>query len=166
MSQDISSYSQYNPARSTSYHFTITGFRDLSFKLQNASVPDVNLSGAPFPTRTVDIMVPSNKLNYDPMLFNILISEDLREWIEIYKWMDDWTRMSKQADTTAEMTILNTTNQPIARFIYTGVWPLLLGGLQYSMIDQERVLTCNLTLMFDEFQVENLVSGERITHGN
>lgn len=166
MSQDISSYSQYNPARSTSYHFTITGFRDLSFKLQNASVPDVNLSGAPFPTRTVDIMVPSNKLNYDPMPFNILISEDLREWIEIYKWMDDWTRMSKQADTTAEMTILNTTNQPIARFIYTGVWPLLLGGLQYSMIDQERVLTCNLTLMFDEFQVENLVSGERITHGN
>lgn len=166
MSQDISSYSQSNPARSTSYQFIITGFRDLSFKLQNAAVADVNLSGAPFPTRTVDIMVPSNKLAYDPLPLNFLVSEDLREWIEVYQWMDDWTRKNEQADTTAEMTVLDATNQPVARFMYTGVWPLMLGGLQYSMIDQERVLTCNLTLMFDEFQVEIVKTGERITHGN
>lgn len=163
---DISSYTQYNPARSTSYIFTITGFRDISFKLQNAAVPDVNLGGSPFPTRTVDIMIPSNKLAYDPVPFNFLVSEDLREWIEVYKWMDDLTRLDGQNDMTAELTILDSVNRPVARFLFTGVYPLMLGGLQYSMIGQESVLSCNLTLQFDEFQVESLVSGEHITHGN
>jgi len=166
MTQNISSYTQYNPARSGSYIFTITGYRDLSFKLQNAAVPDVNLGGAPYPTRTVDIMLPSNKLSYDPIPFNFLVSEDLREWIEVYKWVDDLTRLDGQNNQTAEMTILDSINRPVARFVYTGVWPLMLGGLQYSIIDNERVLSCNLTLVFDEFQVESLVSGEHITHGN
>lgn len=164
--QNISSYSQYNPARSQSYIFTITGFRDLSFKLQNAAVPDVNLGGSPFPTRTVDVLLPSNKLSYDPVPFNILVSEDLREWVEVYKWMDDLTRLDGQNYITAELTVLDSVNRPVVRFLYTGAYPLMLGGLQYSMMDQERVLSCNLTLQFDEFQVESLVSGEHITHGN
>lgn len=164
--QDITPYSQFNPARSSSYIFTITGFRDLSFKLQNAAVPDVNLGGAPFPTRTLDIMIPSNKLAYDPVPFNILVSETLEEWIDVYKWMDDLTRLDGQNYQTAEMTVLDSMNRPVARFLYTGVYPLMLGGLQYSMMDQERVISCNLTLQFEEFQVESLVSGVRITHGN
>lgn len=166
MTQNISEYTQYNPARSMSYIFTITGFRDLSFKLQNAAVPDVNLGGSPFATRTVDILLPSNKLSYDPVPFNFLVSEDLREWIEVYKWMDDLTRLDGQNHMTAELTILNSANKPVTRFVFTGIYPLMLGGLNYSMIGQDVVLSCNLTLQFDEFQVESLVSGEHVTHGN
>ena len=75
--QDIKSYNQYNPARNGSYTFIITGRRDLSFKIQNAPLSAVQLGGAPFPTRTVDIFVASNKLAYDPLILNFLVSEEL-----------------------------------------------------------------------------------------
>lgn len=164
--QDIKSYNQYNPARSGSYTFIIDGRRDLSFKIQNAPISAVQFGGAPFPTRNVDVFLPSNKLNYDPMVLNFLVSEDLIEWIEVFKWMEELSRKSEQTYDTAELTVLNSQNKPVARFIYTGVWPLTLGDLQYTVVGEDTVMSCNLSLQYDEMNVEVISTGEKITHGN
>lgn len=164
--QDISSYSQYNPARSASYTFIITGRRDLSFKITNAPLSAVQLGGAPFPTRGLDIFVPSNKLAYDPMVLNFLLSEDLTEWIDVYQWMYELSHKSEQTFDTAELTVLNSQNVPVARFVYTGVWPLTLGDIQYTVVGEETVISCNLALQFEQFTVESFRTGVKITHGN
>lgn len=163
--RDISSYSQYNPARSASYTFVITGQRDISFKLQNAAVSAVQLGGAPFPTRNVDAMLPGNKMYYDPLVLNFLVSEDLREWIDAYRWMYEVSRQTTLSNDTAEMTVLNSQNIPIARFVYTGVWPLTVGDLQYTVVGEETVISCNLSLQFDQF-ILDVIGGEKFNHGN
>lgn len=164
--QELQSYSQYNPARSASYTFIITGRRDLSFKIQNAPLSAVQLGGAPYATRNVDIFIPSNKLSYDPLVLNFLVSEDLDEWISVYKWMDDLSLLNTQVTDTAELTVLNSQNVPVARFVYTGVWPLTLGDLQYTVVGEETVMSCNLSLQYDQLNIEVIRTGEKITHGN
>jgi hypothetical protein len=77
------SYTTYNPAKSSSYFFSITNRKDLSLKLQNASVGSVSLGSTMFPTRPLDLIIPSNKLDFGPIEFRVLVSEDLKEYREL-----------------------------------------------------------------------------------
>lgn len=159
---------QFNPAKSTSYFFTITNRRDISLKLQNTSLGSVNLGTAPFPTRYADLNIPDNKLDFGPMSLRFLVSEDFSEWFNIYRWMNAIVRtndahMSKTE--SAELTILNASNIPIIRIIYKGVFPISMGDVLYSVTDEETSLVCDLVIQYDTYDVENLITGEKITYG-
>lgn len=165
MSQDISTYKQYNPARNGTYIFTVTSSRNISFKLQNAVVPGVMLGGTPFQTQKMDIIIPSNKIDFSgPLPLRMLISEDLTEWVDVYRWMVQLTKANDIGGDSAELTILNSQNVPVMRFLFTGVWPLTLGDLQYTVVGDETVLSCDVSFNFDTFILENLKTGERIGH--
>lgn len=159
---------QFNPAKSTSYYFTVTNNRNISLKLQNTSLGSVNLGVAPFATRYSDLNLPDNKLEFGPMTLRFLVSEDFTEWFDIYRWMNDIIRtndshLSKVED--GELTILNASNIPIIRVVYKGVYPISLGDLLYSVSDDETSLVCDLVIQYDTYDVENLLTGEKIKYG-
>lgn len=162
--QDLTSYKQFNPARNGTYIFTLTGSRNITFKLQNAAVPGVILGGTPFQTRALDILVPSNKIDFSPMALRMLLSEELTEWVDVYRWMTQLTKSNDLSGDTAELTILNSQNVPVLRFRFTGVWPLTLGDVQYTVAGEETVLICDVSLQFETFILEVLKTGERIGH--
>lgn len=160
------SYEQVNPSRSTNFAFVITSFNDLALRIQNPSVGSVNTGIAPFPTQKLDINVPSNKLDFGPMNMRFLVSEDLSEWIAVYKWMIDIAKtdgFDKQE--TAELTVMDSQNQPVVRFIYKGVFPLTLGDLQYSIVDEDVAIVADLAIEYDKFDIEIVATGEIIRYG-
>lgn len=161
--------SQFNPAKSTSYIFTIANNRDLTFKLQNASIGAVNLGTAPLGSRYIDLNLPDNKIEYGPMALNVLLSEDLQEWFHLYKWMTNITRtndahLSLVHD--AELTIMNAHNVPIMRFTYKNLYPISLSDIIYSVTDEETTLICPIVVQYDSFDVENLITNETIRYGD
>lgn len=158
-------YTQSNPAKSTSFIFSITNRKDISFRIQNSSVGSVNLGVTPFATPSRDLTIPSNKLDFGPMSLRFLVSENLTEWFEIYKWMIDITKANNahiDLVETGELTILDSNNREVMRVIYTDVFPLTLGELTYSLVDDEVTLVADLVLIFDGMILENLITGERI----
>lgn len=157
----------YNPAKSTSYFFTITNRKDLSLKLQNASIGAVSLGSTMFPTPALDYIIPSNKLDFGPIEFRFLVSEDLIEYREIYKWMIDVTRSNAahlEQDETGELTIFDSNTQPILRVLYRGIWPMALGNLEYAVDSEEMSLVCSLTLAASNFDIEVIATGEKIVY--
>lgn len=157
----------YNPAKSTSYFFTITNRKDISLKLQNASIGSVNLGSTMFPTPALDYIIPSNKLDFGPIEFRFLVSEDLVEYREIYKWMIDITRNNAahlNNTETGELTIFDSNTRPILRVIYKGIWPMSLGNLEYSVDGEETSLVCNLTMAAENFDIEVVETGEKIVY--
>lgn len=158
---------QQNSAKSTSFLFTVTNRKDLSFKIQNSSVGSVNLGAAPFPMRAIDALVPGNKLDFGPMNLRVLMSEGLTEWFDLYKWMIEITKSNAaHLDNveTAELTVLDSQNREVMRFIYTGVFPLTLGELTYSLVDEEETLVADLAITFDKMDVVNLITGEELIY--
>lgn len=161
------SYTQLNVAKSTSFIFTITNRKALSLRIQNATVGSVNLGATPFPTRSADILIPSNKIDFGPMNLQFLVSENLTEWFDIYKWMVDITKnVESHTEFTevGELTILDSQNREIMRVIYHGIFPLTLGELMYSVVDDEVSLVADLTVQFDKFDLINLLTGEEIIY--
>lgn len=161
---NVTSYTQYNPARSNSFTFTVSGHRDLSFKIQNSAVAGVQLGSTQFATAYADLTIPSNKLTFDPLQLKFLVSENIQEWIDVFSWMLD---LSKNADLTesAELTILSSQNVPLVRFIYKSIWPLALGDIQYTTVGDEEVATCDVSMVFDTFDIEIISTGVKIIHG-
>lgn len=159
---------QLNPAKSTSFIFTITNRPSVFLRVQGAPIGAINASSAPFSTRRVDLNLPSNKLDFNPMVLPFLVSEHLTEWLEVYKWMIEITKTDDahlSQTELAELTVLDSENQPILRFIYRGVYPLTLGDLAYSIVDEEVNLICDLTVEFSSMDVEVVSTGELIQYG-
>lgn len=139
----------------------------MSFRIQTASIGSVNLGVTPFATRTRDLLIPSNKLDYGPMSMRFIVSENLTEWFSVYKWMIEMTKRDDahtELVETGELTVLDAQNREVIRVIYSDVFPLTLGELTYSLVDDEETLVADLVLVFDKFDVENLITGERLKY--
>lgn len=159
---------QQNPAKSTSYLFTIGDDRDLSFKVRDPSIGSVNLGSTMFPTRYLDLELPNNKLEFGPMSLRVLLSETLGEWFNLVKWMVDITETNGahlESTVDAELDILNAQNIPVLRIIYKSVYPLNLGDIIYGYDGEEVTQTCELSVKYDYYVIENLLTGEKIEYG-
>lgn len=159
---------QFNTAKSTQYIFTIGEDRDLTFKLQNASIGSVNLGSTMFPNRYLDFEIPNNKLEFGPMSLSILLSENLTEWFNIYKWMIRCAvNQSSHIEEVlnGELTVLNAENQPVMRFKYKGIFPLTLSDVLYSIVDDEITQRLELTIKYESYSVTNILTGETLDYG-
>lgn len=159
---------QLNVAKNNTYRFVITNRVQLSLQIQNTPLTSVSLTQAPFPTQRMDLNVPNNKLELSPLNMRFLVSEHLTEWITLYKWMIDLaTREGSHINhvETGELTILDGENQEILRIVYRGLWPMLVGDLQYSTNDDEQTLVSDVSFSFDSFSIENVKTGEIIQYG-
>lgn len=159
---------QLNVAKNNTYRFIIPNRVQLSLQIQNTPLTSVSLTQAPYPTRRMDLNVPNNKLELSPLNMRFLVSEHLQEWITLYKWMIELaTRNDSHLNhvENAELTILDGENQEILRIVYRGLWPMLVGDLQYSTNDDEQTLTCDVSFSFDSFSIENVKTGEVIQYG-
>jgi hypothetical protein len=160
---------QFNLAKSTSFLFSVTNRNNLTYKVQTSSVGSINLGAAPFPMAALDGKVPGNRLDFTPLTIRVILSEDLTEWIDIYKWMVEITKTNNshlESGEYGELTVLNSQNIPTAKFIYKNIWPTVIGDLQYSLVDDEMSLVVDVTFEYDTYDVEIVKTGERISYGS
>lgn len=157
-----------NNAKSTSYIISFASRNNLALRCQNGSVGSVVLGNTPFPTQALQMIIPGNTLDYSPITFRILTSENLAEWLEVYKWMIDITRAngvySSNLIDVLQLSVLNLQNIPILNFKYQDAWPTVLGDIQYSIVDEEETISFDVTFEYSHFDVENLVTGEQLIY--
>jgi hypothetical protein len=160
--------SQFNTTKSTSFLFTISNKRDLTLKVQSTSIGAVNLGSAQFPIRQTQLTVPDNTLQFDPMTIRFIVSEDLSEWFSVLQWMVDITQTNDAHLTRSEvatLSVLNMNNQEVMRIVYKSIFPITLGDLLFSVVDEEISLSCDLALDYDSYDVINVKTGEKIQYG-
>jgi hypothetical protein len=160
---------QKNTAKSSSYQLTFTDRTNLSTRALNASIGSVMLGETVFPNPyTASMLVPGNTLEYNPITLRLLSSENMSEWVEMYKWMIACTRMTKLSDATLfdrmQMTVLNLQNVPIMHVVYTDVWPTALGDVMYTIEDEETTLSFDATFRFTTIEIEIIATGEKIKY--
>jgi len=143
-------------ARSTNFIFNIGHDRELSFAAQTSSVADITLGETFYYSGAKDLKIPSNKITNAPLTVDFLLSEDLHEWVEIYKWL----LLSKNlghnvASRPCELQILNSQSQPSVSFLYMDVFPMELSGVQYALnTESSTVLAFTATFAYNKFRVQ------------
>lgn len=161
----MSNIGQHNEARSTNFLFSIGLDTNLTFAAQTANVTELTLPSAPFYTGAKDIKVPSNKVEYAPLIFDLIVSEDYNEWITVFKWMmqcKNNTGSPMDPVRSCRLTQLTAQNQEGISFLYLDAWPTSIEGIQYAANDDNStVLTTTVTLEYNKFKVV-LPNGEEL----
>jgi hypothetical protein len=160
---------QTNTAKSTSFVLSFASRNNIALRCQNGSIGSVVLGSTPFPTQFTQMTIPGNTLDYTPVTFRVLASENLEEWLSVYKWMIDITRSGgvytdgRLVD-ILQLTVLNLQNIPIINVKYQDAWPTVLGDIQYSMSEEEETIFFDLTFEYSHFDVDVIETGESIVY--
>lgn len=161
---------QTNTSKSQSFVVTFTDRPTLSARSTTASIGSVLLGETPYPLpMTTSMLIPGNTLEFNPITLRILCTENMYEWVEVYKWMIACTTEVRLGNLEVfdrlQVTVLNLQNVPIMNVIYKDVWPTALGDILYSLEDEETTLGFDATFRFSSIEIQIIATGEVISYG-
>lgn len=77
----------YNYLRPNGFRFTIKDLPNVAYTCQSANLPAMQLGFAVQPTPFLDIPKIGDKIDFGDFTIRFLISEDMRNYIELYEWL-------------------------------------------------------------------------------
>jgi len=174
----------YDFLRPNAFKFGIKDMPKTSFTCQSANIPDLQLGFATQPTPFVDVPVIGDKINFGEFTIRFLISEDMSNYLELYRWMialgfpetyDQFsaftqnrpsrfpfvTKLSGKEEVLAYsdgvLTILDSTNNPKVNIIFKNLFPISLQALDFDIASATvEYFTAIASFKYTIFEVEPL----------
>ena len=170
--------------RPNAFRFSIKDLPGVSFNCQSANIPDLQLGFAVQPTPFVDIPVIGDKLDFGEFSIRFLISEDMSNYLEMYRWLialgfpDNYNQFSTftknrpssfpfvtktsgkeevLAYSDGTLTILDSTNNPKVNIIFKNLFPISLAALDFDIASSTvEYFTAIASFKYTIFEVQPL----------
>lgn len=174
----------YDFLRPNAFKFSIKDIPGISFTCQSANLPQLALGYASQPTPFVDIPRIGDKLNFGEFTVRFIISEDMSNYLELYKWLialgfpDNYSQFKQfinnrpssfpfktnargdqevLAYSDGTLTILDSTNTPKVNIIYKDIFPVSLEALDFDIASASvEYFTAIASFKYTLFEVEQL----------
>jgi hypothetical protein len=174
----------YDYLRPNAFRFSVKDIPNASYTCQSANIPDIQLGYALQPTPFVDVPVIGDKLNFGELAIRFLISEDMSNYLELYRWLvalgfpNDYNQFStftkdrpsrfpfvtKQdgsseilAYSDATLTILDSTNTAKVNIIFKSLFPTSLSALDFDIASGSvEYFTAIASFKYTIFEVDPL----------
>src|SRR5690625_1887234 len=134
--------SSHNHLTNINFQFVIDRLPMVSFHLQRAALPGINLSPVNLPSPNRTSRIYGDHAEYDELQIEFLVNEDMSNWYEIFSWlvglsapdhtdqMMDYTANNLYSDAT--LTVLSSSRNPNIEFTFTDLHPTNLGPTQFD----------------------------------
>jgi len=170
--------------RPNAFRFSIKDLPGVSFNCQSANIPDLQLGFAVQPTPFVDVPVIGDKLDFGEFCIRFLISEDMSNYLEMYRWLialgfpDNYNQFSTFAKnrpssfpfvtktpgkeevlaySDGTLTILDSTNNPKVNIIFKNLFPISLAALDFDIASSTvEYFTAIASFKYTIFEVQPL----------
>jgi len=168
--------------RPNAFRFSIKDLPGVSFNCQSANIPDLQLGFAVQPF--VDVPVIGDKLDFGEFSIRFLISEDMSNYLEMYRWLialgfpDNYNQFSTFAKnrpssfpfvtktsgkeevlaySDGTLTILDSTNNPKVNIIFKNLFPISLAALDFDIASSTvEYFTAIASFKYTIFEVQPL----------
>lgn len=174
----------YDYLRPNAFRFSIKDLPNTSFLCQSANLPSLQIGYAVQSTPFVDIPTIGDKINFGDFTIRFLISEDMSNYLELYRWLialgfpEDYNQFSAfvnkrpsgfplrntsagkdelLAYSDGTLTILDSTNNPKVNIIFKNMFPISLEALDFDVASQSvQYFTAIASFRYTVFEVEPL----------
>jgi len=174
----------YDFLRPNAFKFSIKDIPGISFTCQSANLPPLAIGYASQPTPFVDIPRIGDKLNFGEFTIRFIISEDMSNYLELYKWLvaigfpNNYSQFGQfvknrpsafpmitnskgeqevLAYSDGTLTILDSTNTPKVNIIYKDIFPVSLEALDFDIASASvEYFTAIASFKYTLFEVEQL----------
>ena len=155
--------------QATKYTFVIPNLPFARYFCQSINLPGVTSNEIEVPTPFSNTYRHPTKVSYDAFSISFLIDEDIKVWEETYKWIVSLTRPesnkqyvrydNREASPYHDgvLTLNTNANIPNLRIKFKNVFPVSLGGIQFSTMDSaDTTPTADVTFRYDLFEFQRL----------
>jgi hypothetical protein len=146
------------------------------FFCQKVNLPGVSLDEIEQPTPFIEIHRPGDKMYHETLNVSFIVDEDLRTWLEIYKWMkgitfpeefEQYKELNRLAPVSmnskypqfcdAQLNILTALNNVNIVASFKDVFPIKLSSIEFdSTITDTPVIVAECTFRFTSYTVEKV----------
>jgi hypothetical protein len=148
------------------YEFVIERLPNVVFFVQSINLPTITLASTPTQTPFVQINTPGGILTFEQLTVNYIVDEDMASWREIYNWitaLGNPTSKDKLGNlalapgrsnnivSDASLLVKTNSNNPNLIFSFKNLFPIELGGIQFSSIENQEFLTSSITFLYDYY---------------
>lgn len=159
--------------QSAKFILTFPRITATQFFCQATNIPGLSVTNTIQNNPFRDMPVPGDKINYEDLIVEFLIDEELQSWLTIYYWINGYSfpkefseyknlntlskntnlRSPQYAD--AQLNILSTTNKNTVFFNFTDCFPVSLSGINLDLrVGAERTLTASATFKYKTMDVK------------
>jgi len=142
----------------------IAMFPNTSFTLSNYSIPGMSLNPATQNSPFFDKPVYGDKLSYDALMCQFLVSEDISNYLEMHNWMKNMAHPEQKIHpmpltyTDAILTIYTSHNNPFVKVTFLDIIPAQIGELQFSEGTTEtEEVSCMVVFKYQRYDIELIV---------
>jgi hypothetical protein len=174
----------YDYLRPNAFKFSIKDIPNVSYTCQSANLPQLAMGFVSQPTPFADIPRIGDKMQFGEFTIRFLISEDMSNYLELYKWLialgfpNDYTQFGAfvknkpsafplktnakgeqevLAYSDGTLTILDSTNTPKVNIIYKDLFPVSLEALDFDIASASvEYFTAIASFKYTLFEVERL----------
>lgn len=147
----------YNLATGNNYKIEIPVAPEFNYFVQSIQLPSLTMSGVDTPYQNWQGAMTSNRIDFDPLTFTYLVSEDYANYIFIYDWLLD-IRNNEHSITRhfkdINFYIMNNNKMTNRYFVFHGCFPTYLGEIDYdSSITDTVNITNTATFRYQYFEL-------------
>jgi hypothetical protein len=130
---------------------------NVEFFLQEISLPGVSVNEVAIARPHLNAYVPGDKLVFEPLSVQVLVSEDMDNYKEIFEWLQTSVVENDTPKKYSDITlyVLTSKNNPNKRIIFKNAFPISIGAINFSVKESEIVYgTIDMSFRYDYFTFE------------
>jgi len=111
----------------------------------------------------VNMIQSLNKLEFNNLFLNIVVSENLENWLEIFEWMYQLANPSEKNDidltyVNGTIIIANSNHKPIYKVNFIDIVPVSLGDLYFSESENgSEDITASIVFEYEQYNIQKII---------
>jgi len=154
------------------FKFTLAKYPKVSFFVNSARLPEINLGTAIQPNYLKDIDVPGEKLTYGDFNLTFFVDENMENYMTIHNWLtglgfsetaqqykdlitnEEGIRDGKEAFSDGTLRILNSNFRDIALVKFKDLFPTSISSLEFESSDTDiNYFTADVTFKYTVYNI-------------
>jgi len=166
----MSSPSNLNFFNPMNFLFVLKRAPTISFFLQRAELPGISLNAVDTMNPFVKVPYAGDHMNFEPLIVEYKVDEDLKNYLEIFNWMqaltfpknfNQYKAIQNQEQYTGNgvfsditLTMLGSSRKKVSDIVFVDAFPVALSGIKVNTTDTDiNYSTVEATFRYSYFTV-------------
>lgn len=148
----------FNHLSNVKFKFNIGRTPNVNYWMQSCILPSMQVEGGILPGMRRDIPVPGSKVEFENLIINFIVDENLENYFEVYKWFQDIQTAKHVNEMVSDCSLhfLDGGNRVQRTIDFVGAYPLIMTELSLNSDDSDTVpVTCSVTFNYQYFKFSN-----------
>jgi hypothetical protein len=148
------------------FKFEFTRLPTVTYFCQQVNLPGIAFDVARFPTTAgLPHKTPAGQYNYDNLNVSFMVDENMKNWIEVYEWIQSIGILNDISDTiphndkfsNAVLTVMSSSYKPNLEITFYDAFPVALSGIEFnSTLPDTIAIISTASFAFNYYTVKTL----------